>query len=654
MQNSLSSVLTYSKNEKDAIKKYRLENHDLVNALLERSIEREIYLEENNLFFDINSEDLEKIIRQILNMYSIMYKNMKKNYIKPNEKFYRADKNDVFLEIKNTNRINRFLGAILNEEVIGEYFKENDFDKKVVLYITKEEDVPYIHMRDVLDEIKYSNEILLSPFTEIKNISEFGRFKDITYYNLKLEKQKIIMVTELETHALQKHIFGSVEEVVKNFRKYLNLEKELKKQIMQRDTLTFRLSDRNIEKEDREKIEKEYEKISATLSQDLDLLNAYKDNYIEWKDNTIYYIKYMCEKIKESIDLEYQKELQKAKDTVKEEEIKGYKEMLILSKQNVLDKIINNKKGIMRIFENLNRIEVKQEKFKDLSIKIRINYIPYCNVEKDIKEVNILLDKIDKLKYEIQNIEINVLDGLEFDKQNQKIINILQINMDIEKWIKEVLDKEMQNINKGELLCFKRGISHRIEEDKALANIKIIKEENEKIINKSNLRKILDKITGQAKQDELILKQNEIKENAIREKLKNIKFENKEEYSTHEMVADLDIYIEDNKDKEVISKDIHRLKTLRNNIGEIFKLQEENIEKIIQNRLKNNLPIEIDKKKLSKEEKIKQDTEIFLSKNGYITKYEDSIDDILYQSQAMLANETKRLLTYIDEKNKNV
>lgn len=654
MQNSLSSVLTYSKNEKDAIKKYRLENHDLVNALLERSIEREIYLEENNLFFDINSEDLEKIIRQILNMYSIMYKNMKKNYIKPNEKFYRADKNDVFLEIKNTNRINRFLGAILNEEVIGEYFKENDFDKKVVLYITKEEDVPYIHMRDVLDEIKYSNEILLSPFTEIKNISEFGRFKDITYYNLKLEKQKIIMVTELETHALQKHIFGSVEEVVKNFRKYLNLEKELKKQIMQRDTLTFRLSDRNIEKEDREKIEKEYEKISATLSQDLDLLNAYKDNYIEWKDNTIYYIKYMCEKIKESIDLEYQKELQKAKDTVKEEEIKGYKEMLILSKQNVLDKIINNKKGIMRIFENLNRIEVKQEKFKDLSIKIRINYIPYCNVEKDIKEVNILLDKIDKLKYEIQNIEINVLDGLEFDKQNQKIINILQINMDIEKWIKEVLDKEMQNINKGELLCFKRGISHRIEEDKALADIKIIKEENEKIINKSNLRKILDKITGQAKQDELILKQNEIKENAIREKLKNIKFENKEEYSTHEMVADLDIYIEDNKDKEVISKDIHRLKTLRNNIGEIFKLQEENIEKIIQNRLKNNLPIEIDKKKLSKEEKIKQDTEIFLSKNGYITKYEDSIDDILYQSQAMLANETKRLLTYIDEKNKNV
>ena len=654
MQNSLSSVLTYSKNEKDAIKKYRLENHDLVNALLERSIEREIYLEENNLFFDINSEDLEKIIRQILNMYSIMYKNMKKNYIKPNEKFYRADKNDVFLEIKNTNRINRFLGAILNEEVIGEYFKENDFDKKVVLYITKEEDVPYIHMRDVLDEIKYSNEILLSPFTEIKNISEFGRFKDITYYNLKLEKQKIIMVTELETHALQKHIFGSVEEVVKNFRKYLNLEKELKKQIMQRDTLTFRLSDRNIEKEDREKIEKEYEKISATLSQDLDLLNAYKDNYIEWKDNTIYYIKYMCEKIKESIDLEYQKELQKAKDTVKEEEIKGYKEMLILSKQNVLDKIINNKKGIMRIFENLNRIEVKQEKFKDLSIKIRINYIPYCNVEKDIKEVNILLDKIDKLKYEIQNIEINVLDGLEFDKQNQKIINILQINMDIEKWIKEVLDKEMQNINKGELLCFKRGISHRIEEDKALANIKIIKEENEKIINKSNLRKILDKITGQAKRDELILKQNEIKENAIREKLKNIKFENKEEYSTHEMVADLDIYIEDNKDKEVISKDIHRLKTLRNNIGEIFKLQEENIEKIIQNRLKNNLPIEIDKKKLSKEEKIKQDTEIFLSKNGYITKYEDSIDDILYQSQAMLANETKRLLTYIDEKNKNV
>ena len=654
MQNSLSSVLTYSKNEKDAIKKYRLENHDLVNALLERSIEREIYLEENNLFFDINLEDLEKLIRQILSMYSIMYKNMKKNYIKPNEKFYRADKNDVFLEIKNTNRINRFLGAILNEEVIGEYFKENDFDKKVVLYITKEEDVPYIHMRDVLDEIKYSNEILLSPFTEIKNISEFGRFKDITYYNLKLEKQKIIMVTELETHALQKHIFGSVEEVVKNFRKYLNLEKELKKQIMQRDTLTFRLSDRNIEKEDREKIEKEYEKISATLSQDLDLLNAYKDNYIEWKDNTIYYIKYMCEKIKESIDLEYQKELQKAKDTVKEEEIKGYKEMLILSKQNVLDKIINNKKGIMRIFENLNRIEVKQEKFKDLSIKIRINYIPYCNVEKDIKEVNILLDKIDKLKYEIQNLEINVLDGLEFDKQNQKIINILQINMDIEKWIKEVLDKEMQNINKGELLCFKRGISHRIEEDKALANIKIIKDENEKIINKSNLRKILDKITGQAKRDELILKQNEIKENAIREKLKNIKFENKEEYSTHEMVADLDIYIEDNKDKEVIAKDIHRLKTLRNNIGEIFKLQEENIERIIQNRLKNNLPIEIDKKKLSKEEKIKQDTEIFLSKNGYITKYEDSIDDILYQSQAMLANETKRLLTYIDEKNKNV
>ncbi len=654
MQSNLSSVLTYSRNEKDAIKKYRLENHDLVNALLERSIDREIYLEENNLFFNITSEDLEKLVRQIINMYSIMYKNMKKNYIKPTEKFYRADTNDVFLEIKNTNRINRFLGAILNEEVIGEYFEQNDYDKKVVLHITKEEDVPYIYMRDVMDEIKYSNEILLSPFTQVKNISEFGRFKDITYYNLKLENQKILMVTELETHALQKHIFGSVEEVVTNFRKYLQLEKEIKKQIMQRDTLTFRLSDRTLEKEDREKIEDEYEKISNTLTSDLEILNSYKDNYIEWKDNTIYYIKYMCEKIKESIDLEYQRELEKAKDVVKEEEINGYKEMLILSRQNTLDKIIKNKKGIMQIFSNLNRIEVKQEKFKDLSIKIRINYIPYCNVEKDIKEVNLLLDKIDKLKFEVQNIEINVKDGLEFDKQNQKLIDILQINMDIEKWIKEVLDKEMLNINKGELLCFKRGISHRIEEDKALANIKIIKEENDRINSKSNLKKILDKITGQAKQDELILVQNKIKEDAIREKLKNIKYENKEIYSTHEMVADLDIYIDENKDKEVIAKDIHRLKILRNNIGEIFKLQEASIERIIENRLKNNLPIEINKKKVSKQEKIKLDTENFLAKNGYIENEDVVLDELLGQSQAMLANETKRLLSYIEEKNKNI
>ena len=641
MTSNLNSILIYTNNEKEALEKYVTNNAEIVNIFFERGIESEKNTDKE---INLNANSLEKIIRQILNIYSIMYKNVKKNYISPEEKFFKVETKEILERLDVNTRLNGIC-----------VFKENEIEPlnemEGKLFIIKEENLPYIKYKDVVENFK-DDIVLFAPFIQIKEIRRYADEYKNNCLEIKLEKQKITMVTEAQIHGLQNHIFENVNAADNNLKKYLELDKLLKKELMQRDTFTYRLASRSLSKEDREKIDLEVEKINTAINIESVNLEKYKNNYIEWKENTNYYIRYMCEKIRETIDNGYQKELEQAKKVVKEQEMQGYKDMLILSKQNALEKLNKNKNSILKITDDLKKIEIKQEKFKDASTKLRVNYSPYSNIEKDLKQVNILLYKVNTLKSQIDSISLEVKDGITFDNQNKKINSILKINMDIEKWIKDVLEKELQDISEKELLYFKRAIFNRIEEDKAIANMKLINEENEKIKNKSNMKKFLDKITGQAKQDEFILKQNDIKEKAIREKIKDIKAEVRTTYSTHDMVADLDIFIKENMFKEVIEKDIHRLKTLRNNIGEIFRLKEESIDTIIENRLKNNLPLQINKKKMNKFKKIEMQTQNFLIQNKYIKTEEDMLSNILGENETMLADETKKLIAYIEE-NKN-
>ena len=232
------------------------------------------------------------------------------------------------------------------------------------------------------------------------------------------------------------------------------------------------------------------------------------------------------------------------------------------------------------------------------------------------------LEKISKVNIEISTL-INYLNNPKIAVRNSKVTRF----------------EEMAIIEENEL---KRRIAEKIRDIRGEAELKKLKDDLEIIEEKSAFKRIIGMITGQNKLDEFMIEQIEIRQRAIRKTLSK-KLSLAYNYSIHELMAEITMFVNENEDDELVEDDVVDLKALAEELRRNYIILESKVQSIIEEKEGKNLPV--DDRRISKMDAIEIETYRFLNKYGYDL---DSFQTEEPKYQDTMANEIIRIIEYIN------
>ncbi len=361
------------------------------------------------------------------------------------------------------------------------------------------------------------------------------------------------------------------------------------------------------------------------------------------------------ENLPEENDLSEEKELTEKTDTSKvtgeskeQENNEGQdKEINIKEESAVLIRVKNESKENIEtteiLIKNIKNLIQKQQNHARIAGNIGSTYSALNNAfeMKSVAEnINELLKKVD---LKIQEV------GLE--ENEEKLENISKVNIEIGtllnylnnpkialKNTKITRFEEMAIIEENEL---KRGIAEKIREIRGEAELKKLKDDLEIIEDKSAFSRFIGFFTGQNKLDDFLVDQIEVRQKAIRKNLSK-KLNLAYNYSIHELMAEIEMFIEDNEDDELVEDDVLDLKELAEELRRNYIISESKVHNIA--KMKSGKQLPVNSKKISKYELIEIETYRFLNKYGYDMEIRNN--EPKYQDT--MASEMSRIVEYIN------
>jgi hypothetical protein len=668
--------LNLTNDEIEAIKYYREKAFDNINQLLITDSRSDIALlsDEANDDVEINYDKSSVInyIETIKKVYSVM---LKLYLSKGKKEPWTFSQNSTITEIekyKNEPYIDRFLLTNVDKEVNV----DSDLvvtNNHVILYISGESDIPYVMLKDVLKT--QSNEVLISLFTKVKEISESPELKvdnkTIRTYKVKLEKQELEDMSEADSIALYNYIITNSDLVNTTLLNSVRLEKEnvsnyesireLEKQI---SDLELEINRKEMEKDYSESAKKSDNQDLTELKDKLEIFKIHSANIFDniknnnkfitnWKKNVTVYLMAECSKIEEKIILDMKNENDIA--TKEAEEFQNYarvkKENLAKeSFENVLNEVKaecqDNKILISRLLNDINRLINRQQNFAKIAGNIGASYSALNNafeMKKQAEKLESLMDTI-KLKVDSLGTQNDSSSGKKLllisDVNNQIGILINYLNNPKTAIAKSKMNRfdEMIVVEENEL---KRDIAKTILDIRGEAELKKLRDDTQIIEDKSPIRRFLGMFTGQNKMDEFMLEQIVVRESSIKKTLSK-KLRLDYNYSVHEFIAEIRMFIKDNEDDELVLEDVSELRELEREISKNFIIIESKVQDIIDEKENRNLPVD---NKITKKELIEIETYRFLNKYGYDIADKQEPEEISYTDTT--ANEIAKIIDYI-------
>ena len=383
-----------------------------------------------------------------------------------------------------------------------------------------------------------------------------------------------------------------------------------------------------------EKVAKEEHDVTQDTIK-VDLKSALKENFDERKTKIVEKINEVKEDVKEKInkvvenvknelipeDELYVRVKQEAKENVEATEKLLEDIKVLITKQQNHAKIAGNIGSQYSALNNAFEMRKVAETLNGLTKEIEEKVAAKCE-KKKTKIIEEELEVISKKNIEISTL-INYLNNPKIALKNTKITRF----------------EEMAIIEENEL---KRGIAEKIRDIRGEAELKKLKDDLEIIEDKSAFSRFIGIFTGQNKLDEFMIDQIEVRQTAIRRTLSN-KMSLAYNYSIHELMAEIAMFIEDNDDDELIQGDVSELKAMADELRRNFVILETKVQSIVYDRNGRNLPVA--SKRLSRMETIEIETYRFLKKYGYdVAGYRR--DEPKYQDT--MANEIARIVEYVN------
>ena len=696
--------LSFTNEELDALKKYINKDYLAINQMLISNCETDIallseYEENKSVFLSYNKENVIENLKTIKLLYKLILKQYYKE-TKRKEVVFRGTNLAEIDRLKNEIFIDKPLIATDNATLAENNYAAN-WNRPVCMNIKLSHDIPYIYVDEVLENYEKTNTIVIAPFTKIKNVSleeEVKLEKNsklLKKYNLEIEKQELDKLTDDERNGLYDYILSNTYSINQRLEECIRLEKENSlnfENIRKLEQLLAKYENNNEDSEiDEDSInEKDYDDIER-ISKELEELKNLSTNMFEikkqniefvnmWKRNIAVYLIAECREIENlfvdmnlpSKETEIVKKVEDSKD--KKENISQETKVLQIEeqeKQNTIDFVLSNLKNKSlndeeniytrvkiesleniqageKLIEDIKNLITKQQNHAKIAGNMGATYSALNNAFDMKKAAEALLELLQNI-----NLKVEAILGDGENKTNErKLEKISKVNIEISTLInylnnpkiavrnsKVTRFEEMAIIEENEL---KRRIAEKIRDIRGEAELKKLKDDLEIIEEKSAFKRIIGMITGQNKLDEFMIEQIEIRQRAIRKTLSK-KLSLAYNYSIHELMAEITMFVNENEDDELVEDDVIDLKALAEELRRNYIILESKVQSIIEEKEGRNLPV--DDRRISKMDAIEIETYRFLNKYGYDL---DSFQTEEPKYQDTMANEIIRIIEYIN------
>ena len=685
--------------EKDALKYYRDEGYRAINQMLISNSETDIALlsdEVEKKVVEIKY-DRDSVIEYLDNI-KLIYRIILKKYYQDNRKLnttvYRGTNLAEIEMLKISPYIDKFLIATLDKEEAANKYS-SDWNRPASMNIVLLSGVPYIQMSDIIKGKKYAKDIIISPFTKVKTMSEISEItlnknsKTSKVYNIELEKQELDELSKEEREGLYKFIIDNSVFIKRKLEECINLEKEnavnfenirkleqlLNKYETSEDDEEIENDDLIIEQEDDiNRINKELEELKKTSS---DLFEIRKENinFINmWKRNIAVYMIAECREIEKEFDELDDDDEDSEEDAIKVENETTESNSIVenvaneaveeIAKQEESEEVsdngfevaystaisscVENIESVEKMISNINDLIAKQQTHAKIAGNIGASYSALNNAFGMRKVAESLLEDVKNIKIKVESIK----EDEKNEKNVDKLKNIAKNNIEINTLINYINNPkivggntkatrfdEMTIIEENEL---KRVIAEKIRDIRGEAELRKLKDDLEIINDKNLLDKIIGFFTGRNSLDEFMIDQIEIRQQAIRKTLSK-RMSLAHNYSIHELIAEIAMFITDNEEDELVEKDVSDLKTVSDELRKNFVVSDFKVKTIIDEKERRNLPVE--KKRMSKKDIIEVETYRFLNKYGYDISNDDKEEPKYLDT---MSSEIERVIQYID------
>lgn len=644
-------MFKFTEEDIEIIEDYRENSKLMVNQLLINNGELDVALlrdkTEDMQPFSYDRESVRIALEKLIRIYEIMLKYFYAKERKPWTLAYNTTVSETE-RLKNEIYIDYFLHATSKQEDVEAYIET---ELPAIMNFVGDVDVPYLNIDEVLEIETDMPEMLIAPFTKIKDFKDIKLIKlddgrRLPIYSITLEKQDLQELTEQEKDAVYNYILTSADVVDQKLKECADYDKnnfENNENIRKLEQLLAKYEadiKKKIEFQDYTEIEKEADDADiARIKMELDDLRDSNSNIFEekkmaidfitkWKKNVSVYVMAEFKELElkyeavSSVKKETQEnKMKKLEEQAKERQAKLEEETLEEIAKSVNKECDENIVLVKRLLEDIKKLINRQQNYAKIAGNIGANYSALNNAFEMKKSAQSLLSQVTDIKDKAKELcdtqedrEVLTEALLEISKisiQVGTLLNYLNNPRSSVGKVKITRFEEMTIIEENEL---KRGIAETILNVRGEAELKKLKDDLEVLEEKGAFQRFIGFFTGANKLDEAKEEQIEIMQKAIRKTLSQ-KMSLVYNYSIHELVAEIEMFINDNEDDELVEEDMYILENMENELRRNFIISDSKVQEIIEQRENRNLPVEV--KRITKRELIEIETYRFLNKYGY-------------------------------------
>ena len=413
----------------------------------------------------------------------------------------------------------------------------------------------------------------------------------------------------------------------------------------------------NIKSEELDKKNNEIKDVFITDSEQFEEKNAEEKNIINGEDSKVGR-KVVVETNETVLDEKLEKTLRdnekrvnsllkEKDDTIIFREINTTSDNMLLSRVKLEAK--DNIEAGKKLVEDINYLISRQQNHARIAGKMRATYCALNNAFEMRNAAEKLLSLLEEIYLKIEALAerrgtAEIEEKLEKISEASIQISTLINYLNNPKIVAENNDKltrfdELCIIEENEL---KRRITEQIRNICGEAELKKLKDDLEIIEDKSAFSRIIGLFTGRNKLDEFMIEQIELRQMYIRKTLSK-KLSLAYNYSIHEQMAKISMFIDENYDDELVESEVSDLKDLAVELKKNYVINDSKVKSIIFEKDGRNMPLD---KRMTKKEMIEVETYRFLNKYGYNNMFMSENDTVEYQDT--MASEISRIIEYIN------
>lgn len=469
--------------EIQSLQRYSGPLHAKINVLGDLDFERIAKMHNKGWNMKSSKAEIQDLIKDFVNIYGLIYRDGKTG----NSRLIRGTTTDEVKNIKSGDEISGALSTTLDEDIAKRFCA--DYNNAVIMKIETIGDLPHCYIeKQKEDNLDNEKEVLILPFSKVKDIQFVSEWEHTKYYNVILERGELPELSEETITQLRKDCIDGYEQIIEAARKCEALKSEYER-LSQLNPMN--LEERKLINQDKDKILEEYIIVKESISN-------YRTNFIKM-------LKGLCRQREIYIDMQRNEtKEQEEKQSVKQtQETRSAHEAPRIQKKQEAEQIllkqlyikIEQLKGITNqdttfirqsLINNVANIIQHIHKYRDISNTLGIQTFNSQELE---YELNDRVEQIgEELKKKITandpNIEFELLGELAKRYGNAK-----QAISGISSFIQEYDENSMLDI--------KINLNRKIQE--MIYRAKIYRLNSEKEVVLSNKATFLSKIFGSTK-----------------------------------------------------------------------------------------------------------------------------------------------------------